>query len=80
MALYSDEVGGDEQPVYVFVLRGSFVGNYVRRGPFGPAEPPTAHIMSFFVTRNASPMTLDSGFGGPEQNLSLLGGAVKTHF
>jgi hypothetical protein len=78
-ATMKDEVF-DQQPVYVFVLRGSFVGNYLRPGPFAPAKPPTARIMTFMVSRNASPMILDSGFGGPEQNLSLLGGAVKTRF
>jgi hypothetical protein len=69
----------DEQPVYVFVMHGSFVARYPR-GFSDQARPPSGHTLTFVITRDGSPSPLDDGVGGPERDLSLLGGAMTTHF
>ena len=77
-ALLSSGVS-DNRPVYVFVLRGSFVGKYARC--FGCNEPLSGHTLTLVLSQDSSPTILDTGLGAlPAAALSTVGPVESTHF
>ncbi len=80
-ALLDAEIPRDDQPVYVFVLRGSFVNDHARGGDlFGPTPSPRGSILTLTITRTAPPEILDYGLGSTTSNLSRVGGAISTKY
>ena len=77
-ALLGAEIPRDEQPVYVFVLHGSFVNEHAFGSVGSPA--PRAAIMTMTISQGASPGVLDFGLGSSSPDLSSIGGAITTKY
>jgi hypothetical protein len=81
-ALMQDSVP-DEQPVYVFVLHGSFTNP--RAGGFADApsstRPGTAkNILTLVIPQQPPYSTADTGFAPTQPDLSIIGGAISTRY
>ena len=68
----------DDQPVYVFVLHGSFVDDKASRMVDSP--PPRGRVMTLTISRDAHPSVLDFGLGRTQPDLSVVGGAIRTRY
>jgi hypothetical protein len=82
-ALMQDEIPGDEQPVYVFVLHGSFAdpraGGF-RDSPSSTAPPTRTNVLTIVIPTTPPYVTSDEGTGPTQPDLSIVGGAISTRY
>jgi hypothetical protein len=79
-ALLDAEMPRDDQPVYVFVLHGSFVNEHSFNDRDVGSPSRSGSILTLTITRGATPRILDSGLGPIWSRPSRVGGAITTKF